>query len=541
MKCPRCQQNNPSHAEFCLKCGAPVDGRAPSAKSYVDDLEDQIDELKGEIEGLRHSLSESLEQQTATAEILRVISASPADLTPVLNTVVQSAARFCGSEDASLFRLDGDTLRQDANHGPVGDIAGFRIPVVRGSVGGRTVLERRAVHVADLQAEVDEFPEGSAIARRAGHRTILSVPLLREGTPIGVLQLRRAEVNPFTDKQIALLKTFADQAVIAIENVRLFNETKEALDRQTATAEILRVISESPTNVQPVFDVIAVRATTLCDAELCIVQRLDGEQLHLAAIYGADPAGVEVARKSFPMPVSTESGAARAVRTRGVVHLADVLEDPTYALKEQARVMRFRSGLAVPMLREGHVIGVIVVMRTRPGYFAAIHVELLKTFADQAVIAIENVRLFNETKEALDQQTATSDILRVISQSPTDVQPVFDAIASSAVRLCESTYGVVHRFDGTNIELPIAMCNVTDEQMALYRRIFPLPASMDTSLGESALTRRTVQVEDTQAEHRYTAATEAVRVARDVFGYRTVLMVPMVHRDQALGIIAIWR
>src|SRR5262250_240696 len=225
MKCPRCQQTNPSRAEFCLKCGTPVDGRTHTPKSYA--------ELKGEIEKLRHSLSESLEQQTATAEILRVISASPADLTPVLNTVVQSAARFCGSEDASLFRLDGDTLRQDANYGPVGDIAGFRIPVVRGSVGGRTVLERRAVHVADLQAEADEFPEGSAIARRAGNRTILSVPLLRKGTPIGVLQLRRTEVNPFTDKQIALLQTFADQAVIAIENARLLTELSQRTDDLT--------------------------------------------------------------------------------------------------------------------------------------------------------------------------------------------------------------------------------------------------------------------------------------------------------------------
>src|SRR5262249_32057625 len=229
------------------------------------------------------------------------------DLTPVLNTVVQSAARFCGSEDASLFRLDGDTLRQDANHGPVGDIAGFRIPVVRGTVGGRTVLERRTVHVADLQAEVDEFPDGSAIARRAGHRTILSVPLLREGTPIGVLQLRRAEVRPFSDKQIELLQTFADQAVIAIENVRLFRELQErnrdlteALDRQTATAEVLRVISQSPTDVQPVFDTIARSAAVLCGAAFSVVFRLQDDVIDFVAHHSFTAEGLAIMRRLFP-------------------------------------------------------------------------------------------------------------------------------------------------------------------------------------------------------------------------------------------------
>jgi transcriptional regulator with GAF, ATPase, and Fis domain len=188
-------------------------------RSEVRDLEKRLAEaLKDKVE--------AQEQQTAISEILRAISSSPTDVQPVLDAVVKSAARFCGAEDAVIFQFDGDSLRVASHHGPVGQVAGFRVPVVRGTVAGRTVLERRAIHVADLQAEVEEFPEGSALARRNGNRTTLCVPLLRESTAIGAIQLRRAEVNPFTGKQVGLLQTFADQAVIAIENVRLFNETK---------------------------------------------------------------------------------------------------------------------------------------------------------------------------------------------------------------------------------------------------------------------------------------------------------------------------
>jgi GAF domain-containing protein len=368
--------------------------------------------------------------------------------------------------------------------------------------------------------------------------------MVREQETVGLISVTHAEPGPFASVHAELLKTFADQAVIAIENVRLFNETKEALEQQTATGEILSVISRSPTDVQPVFDAVAESAARLCDSFDSIIWRPSTDRLVDVAHHGpiaVEPGGLPLTRESVP---------GRALLDAATLHLPDLqAEAEEFPVGSQlARRHGFRTVLNVPLMRDGAAIGVITLRRTEIRPFSERQVALLKTFADQAVIAIENVRLFNELEarnldltEALDQQTATAEILRVISQSPTDVQPVFDAIASSAVRLCESTYGVVHRFDGTNIELPIAMCNVTDEQMALYRWIFPLAASMDTSLGEAALTRRTVQVEDTQAEHRYTPDTEAVRVAREVFGYRTVLMVPMVHRDHALGIIAIWR
>ena len=382
--------------------------------------------------------------------------------------------------------------------------------------------------------------------------------MLRVGESIGAITVARREAGPFTDKQIALLQTFADQAVIAIENVRLFKETKEALERQEATGEILNVIASSPTDIQPVFEAIADRAMRLLAAWSSSVWRYEDDLIRLVAPRGGLPGSSEIfMEQRQPGDPAHDSPASQTVLTRTVFHSTDVEADPSWGprFRAEARMRGFRSIVAVPMLSGSGAAGVVAVTRADVGGFTPAEIALLQAFADQAVIAIENVRLFTELQEknqaltqahaqvteSLDQQTATAEILRVISQSPTDIQPVFDAIASTAVRLCESNYGVVHRFDGTNIGLPVAMCNVTDEQMALYRRIFPLAASLDNALGESALTRRTVQIEDTQAERRYTLDTGAVRVAREVFGYRTVLMVPMVHRDQALGIIAIWR
>src|SRR5262249_42585608 len=249
--------------------------------------------LSGELQTRNHDLAEALERQTATAEILRVISSSPTDLQPVLDRMAESAARFCQADDASIFRLDGEHLVCVAHHGPVPGYLGFLIPLADGTVGGRAVLQRRTIHVTDLQREDAEFPEGAAIAREIGHRTTLAVPLLREGVPLGTIFLRRTVVAPFNDKQIALLETFADQAVIAIENVRLFTELEarnseltETLARQTATAEVLRVISRSQTDIQPVFDTIVRSSIQLCEGIHGVGIHYDGELMHLVADHG---------------------------------------------------------------------------------------------------------------------------------------------------------------------------------------------------------------------------------------------------------------
>src|SRR5262245_52317556 len=252
MKCPRCQHENPSQARFCMACGAGLAVQAPqNENARIHDLEKR--------------LAEALEQQTTTAGILKVISRLPTDIEPVLESVAVSAARLCQAADVSIFRVEGARMRLVIHRGPLdaAEVGKHTIPIAPGSVNGEAVLERRTVHVTDLQAETDRYPAGSAQARQLGWHTMLSVPLLHENIARGVIVLRRAEIRPFTDKQVVLLETFADQAVIAIENVRLFNETKEALEQQTATSEILRVISRSQTDVQPVFDAIIASAVRL--------------------------------------------------------------------------------------------------------------------------------------------------------------------------------------------------------------------------------------------------------------------------------------
>ena len=523
----------------------------------VGALSDITQRKRAEIElrRARDETQQALEQQTATAEILRAISSSPGNLQPVLDTLVRAAARFCGAPDVALLRLEGDVLRGAAAVGSFGKVmisrAGsmeaIEIPITTGAVSGRAVLERSTVQVADLAAEREEdFPVGRKLQRQFGHRTVAATPLLREGEPLGVIVLFRTEVRPFSEKQLELLRVFADQAVIAIENVRLFKELEarnrdltEALEQQTATSEILRVISRSPTDVQPVFDTIAERAATLCAARFAFVTSFDGEWIHMRATHGP---GAEAHRSGYPIRPGPGAIAARVILARATVQIEDMLADEEYGHKEAAARQGFRSGLGVPMMRGGQVLGCIAVTRPEAGAAPERLVRLLQTFADQAVIAIENVRLFNELEgrnrdltEALEQQTATSEILRVISRSPTDVQPVFDTIALAALKLCGANSALVTTYDGKLIRIA-ADANLSSEGSDAWRRVFPRPPSRETAIARSVLTRQLAMIPDVLEDKDYRVGDTAVGT-----GFRSSLAVPLLRDGSPIGAIGVGR
>ena len=504
--------------------------------------------LSRELQARHRDLSEALEQQTATAEILRVISTSPTDLQPVLDRMAESAARFCQADDASIFRLEGERLVSLAHHGTVPGSISFVVPVARGTVGGRCVLERRPVHVADLQAEHEEYPEGAAIAREVGFRATLCVPLLREGLPLGTIYLRRAVAVSFTDKQIELLQTFADQAVIAIENVRLFNDLEarnrdltEALEQQTATSEILRVISSSPTDVQPVFDAIIKSAVVLCGGLMGCVFRFDGELIHFVTGHNLSPEGLAEYRRAYPRPPSRDRLLGPALLERRPVNVPDVLEVARVVIGQLE--LGFRSVVLVPMVREGAAIGGIAVSRREVGPFPGKQVELLQTFADQAVIAIENVRLFKELEarnrdltHALEQQTATSDVLGVIAGSPTALESVYRIILESITRLCEADIAALFLYDG-NVLTTAASRGTTLRFAEHLRHSRPRP-SRETTTRLAALERRPVHVADLLADPQFAPNPLDLYLEESV---RTVLSVPMLQEDRLVGVITTWR
>ena len=383
---------------------------------------------------LFNETKEALEQRTATADILKVISESPTDVQPVFDAIAERARVLCNAIVSGVARLDGDRVHLVAYHGVSREAdeamrSAFPMQVSGRTITARAIRERAPVQIADVLADPDYGAKEAA--RLAGYRSNMAVPMLREGKVIGSIAVCRAEVGPFPEKQVKLLQTFADQAVIAIENIRLFNETKEALEQQTATAEILRVISSSPADVQPVFEAIVQGGLKLFPGAAIAVALPEAGEVRLAAIAEADPARVAAWRARFPFPLQRDYMHGVAILDGRLIDVSDAREAPPGLEVGCKNFLQsgYRAATMIPMMRGGVAIGAIDVLRLGPGALSAKQLALLKTFADQAVIAIENVRLFNETSEALERQTATAEILKVISKSPTEVQPVFEAIA----------------------------------------------------------------------------------------------------------------
>jgi GAF domain-containing protein len=502
--------------------------------------------LLNELHRRTADLTESLEQQTATSEVLKVISSSPGELEPVFQAMLENAVRLCEAKFGTLYFCEDDGFRAVAIHNAPAAYAQARAAVVhphRDSSVWRAAKTRQVVQVDDvtkLRGYVEGDPFLVTAVERGGYRTVLSVPMLREGDLVGVICIYRQEVRPFAEKQIALVQNFAAQAVIAIENTRLLNELRqrtadlsESLEQQTATSQVLSVISSSPANIQPVLEIIGERAEKLCDAEISVVSLIEGELIRLASIHGMTETGVEAARRAFPMRRADETVTARAIRTRSVCHVADVLSDAQYQQKDTARVSGYRGCLGVPMIRDEQVVGAIFVARRQPGLFSDAQVQLLKTFADQAVIAIENVRLFNETKEALEQQTATADVLRVISSSPGELEPVFQAMLENATRICEAKFGTLFRFDGKNFH-PVAQFNTPAALLEAQTRRGPFQPPPGSQLSRVMRTKRVSYTADDAAEPVH-------GLAATLGGARSLVAVPMLKDDSLIGAIVIYR
>jgi GAF domain-containing protein/nitrogen-specific signal transduction histidine kinase len=494
--------------------------------------------LFDELRERTRDLEESLRYQTATSDVLKVISRSGAELKTVLDMLVETATRLSAADMAVLLRRDGELYRVASAVGFPPECAALidanPLTAGRGSVTGRVVLEGRVVHVADVATD-PEFTL-TQVAELANQRTTLGVPLLRDGESIGILVIARCRVEPFAERQIELVRTFADQAVIAIENARLFDalrertrDLEESLRYQTATSDVLKVISRSGAEVKTVLDMLVQTAARLCAADMAFLNRRDGELYRAASAAGCPPE-FQTFLEAHPMVAGRGSITGRVALEGRVIHVADVAADPDYTLTPAVELAKQRTALGVPLLRDGESIGVLVVARCRVEPFTERQVELVRTFADQAVIAIENARLLTELREALGQQTATADVLKVISRSAFDLQPVFESVAESAVTLCGADRAFIYRFDGELLRV-VADFNASPE-LRKFIDNNPLRPGRYSASGRSALERRTIHIADVQADPEYTYGAKAIDPIR------TVLCVPMVKGDELLGVIA---
>jgi GAF domain-containing protein len=484
---------------------------------------------------------EALEQQTATAEVLGVINASPGALAPIFDAMLDRALRLCDAAFGTLFTRDGDAGRLVAWRNVPEAFAEYLIhnPMKLRTILGPNFRDGPVIHIEDLTAGApyrDGIPLAVAAIDLGGIRGLLVVPLMKDGTLIGLFAIYRHAVRPFSDKQIALLQNFAAQAVIAMENARLITETREALEQQTATAEVLQVINSSPGDLAPVFDAILERAHTVCGAAHGTLQLYDGERLHAVATRGLSTAFADILRQGY---VAAESPASRElIAGSSFTHILDGAE-VDHTVFRSAALAGMRTVLFVPLRRDDAFLGLISAARLEVRPFTDKQIALLQNFAAQAVIAMENARLITETREALDQQTATAEVLQVINSSPGDLAPVFEAMLEKAMRLCEAAFGIMSTYDGERFRRA-ALHNVPAAYAAFLGDDPPQP-SPQSALGRIRAGERVVHIEDCAREQANGAGDPRRRALAELGGARSYVAVGLFKDDKLQGTLAAYR
>ncbi|WP_445221001.1 GAF domain-containing protein [Bradyrhizobium sp. Pa8] len=505
------------------------------------ELERQLRSQAAENARLQAELAIARDRQNASMEILRTIANSSGDAEGSLQQIAEATMHLFGAPSATIHIAEGDGWSRVIRVGDSSMRVGAGVPLAQLKIGGRNmpgtiVAENRQVHVPDLDnvdPAITDWP-GMPHVRAAGTRSMSGSPLRLEGKAIGALIVYRDRLAPFTDDEMALQQSFADQAAIAIENARLFNETRESLERQTATADILKVLASSPSDVQPVFDAVAANANRLIGGFSTAVLRYVDGAAHLVAFTPGDPAGDRVLQASFPVPFA-QFPAYQLTAHGESAQLPDTELEP--AARDIARARGFRSMLFTPLMSEGEAKGVIIATRRTTGAFAEHHVRLLQTFADQAVIAVKNVSLFNATREALERQTATADILKVIAASPADVTPVFQAISDSAKALVGGHSSTVTRVINGMLHLA-AFTTDNEAGNAELRSSFPAPLAASGIHSRVATSGEFAFRGDMQNEPDLT---EAMRELARTRGYRSILVIPMLRDGIAIGTIGVTR